>query len=707
MANTANSTNLNSIKVSAIDSGRSIDNLKKLVTSITQSVVPQADYGTKLQELLASTEGHYKTISDALGHDYLSTIAEPPHIDNNILKAMDADARAKRKDEWTRFTLNNTLRVLLIRGSVIKSLLDNKPQKLLRTAMSKILTQYAREKRNTMITDSAINGIMSALKLVNAEHTMALIDILDNLGFIKLEKIKLLDGNKMFAIEPKITRAQRRELRAMWFRTNKRNLKFTEPRVVEEGQSLVIRKDHNYHQPITEPAAKSINWLNVVPFEFTGDINGFIEEFVDSAVENAEYSAWAEPYKDMMRLEAGLAEEAGRFYITRQTDSVGRMYEQSKFGFHQGGAMKEHIAFANKKALDDEGRKAYRQFVVNEVIGYRPNGIKPTEEEAEDYWNTHDMGEYQVAHDSTEPTGMWVEVDAQTQGFSLYALAAGNRMMCDNSAVIGDSKRTDAYLTLAQHMNDELGIEAFDRKSVKAAFMTKGYGAGYKTIMFGSGTNADFDFDTGEYVIHSGSKKAIPLMETAEKHGLGSKEVWKAFKKAMKLIAPEMLNLQTLLSDIQGAYNEDHDTSVISWTMPDGIIATVAPMRTLEDSVQWADKTGHVHTTTHYRKVEDRENTTALAPRVIQSVDAYIARFVANMCADNGVELAIIHDGYISHPNDAYRVMDFYRQALADVFERDLLTDIISQISGTKAGSVRRGSITVDEILSSKYALWF
>lgn len=707
MANTANNTNLHSVKVAAIDSGRSIDNLKKLVNSISQSVVLQADYGTKLNELLTQTEGHYETIRDALGHDYLSTITKPEEVDNNILKAMDADTRVKRKEAWDRYTLNNTLRVLLIRGSVIKSLIDAKPQKLLRTAMAKILTQYAREKRNTMIADSAINGIMSALKLVNAEHTMALIDVLDNLGFIKLEKIKLLDGNRMFAIEPRITRSQRRELRAMWFRTNKRNLKFTEPRAVEEDQSLVIRKDYNYYQPITEPAAKAINWLNVVPFEFAGDIDKFIDEFVDSAVEEAEYSAWAEPYKDMMRLEAGLAEEAGRFYITRKTDSVGRMYEESKFGFHQGGSMKEHIAFANKKALNDEGRKAYRQFVVNEIVGYRPNGMKPTEEEAEAYWNEHDMCEYQLIHDSTKPTGMWVEVDAQTQGFSLYALAAGNRMMCENSAVIGYSKRTDAYLMLAQYMNDELGVEAFDRKSVKAAFMTKGYGAGYKTIMFGSGSNADFDFDTGEYVIHSGSNKAIPLMETAETHGLGSKDVWKAFKKAMKLIAPEMLNLQALLSDIQGAYNEDHDTSVISWTMPDGMVATIAPMRTVEDNVQWADRTGHVHTTTHYRKVEDHDNTTALAPRVIQSIDAYIARYVASKCADENIELAIIHDGYVVHPNDAYRVMGFYREALADVFERDLLTDIISQISGIKAGSVRRGSIAVDEILSSKYALWF
>ena len=654
-------------------------------------------------------------LSEALEGVNLDAVEMPEPLDKDACE----DERTQSRNDWNIYTLKGALDATYTAESVVHTM-QELGQKGLRKALAVCVSAYGKGVRDNVIANSIVCGLSKVATPVNDDprndarnYGMALAELLSAAGFINLHSARTNEGRTEFVYS---VNADVQELRRINKVVSARSTKLFNIEPV--SGSIVIRSKYNYRQDV-EPIADVIDSLNSVAISFKdGVTEDDIIEIARDAVEDEDGSklfdaGWKQAIKNDYVSEFEIVKNSGnRFFIPRQTDGVGRIYEQSKFGFHQGHAHKELLELSNKEVLNEDGKWAMRQMIV-ELAGYRPEGKKPTEQEAEDFFyanesmfrDVKETCDMYAQYVSGEAIGTLIEVDAQTQGPGLYGLLTGDEMLCYNTAIIGNTERTDMYAILANAMNSRLSVTAWDRANCKTALMTKGYGAGYRTIMFGSGKDSSFNMDTGDYTIHSGSKKAVPLMETAETVGItNTQPVWSAFKKTMQIIAPAMLETQAMLSNIQEGLGQ----SVLSMTMPDGIVASIATQKTEESHAKWIDGKGKVHTMLHHTRVLDDSNKTALAPRLIQAVDAYILRQVARIMADKGIDFVAVHDGYMTHPNHTKTVMEAYRVVLAHVYEIDLMTDMLSQLLGREISSVRKNStITVEDILASKYALWF
>jgi DNA-directed RNA polymerase len=192
-------------------------------------------------------------------------------------------------------------------------------------------------------------------------------------------------------------------------------------------------------------------------------------------------------------------------------------------------------------------------------------------------------------------------------------------------------------------------------------------------------------------------------MATAEAHGItDTKLIWTAFRKAMSLLAPKMLELNSLMQTICA----EEKKSTYSWVMPDGLEASVINTKTAESHILWVDQHGKTHTMKYEFKVADRANITALAPRVIQSIDAYMLREVVREAKANEIDIATVHDAFFVHPNDIELVQSAYRKVAAKVLDMDLLGYILKQITGKTYNIQKGGNAKSSDVLNSKYALY-
>ncbi len=695
-------------KMEALRSPKRVKKMvKQMVSGATQSeAIAELEL---LMKAMRSVHVNRATESrDALLGVNMDMVMKPEPLEKGACEA----EIAQHKMDWNVYTISEAYRLSHVAILVIDAVLDD-TKKMVRAGLTAIVSAYSKGMRDELIVTAILNSVKRAIGAGNIDEAMAFIEIVKTAGFISVRRAVTNEGRTEFVFSVK---QDTKDLRKAVKVTSDRAIQLF--KIEPVTGNIAIRAKFDYQQDV-EPMADVVDYLNSVPVKFKDSVTeADIVEIARDAIEDEDGSRlfdidWKQGIKRDLINEWGITVESGnKFFIPRKSDGVARLYGNSKFGFDMGHAHQDLLEFANKEELNEDGLWSLRQYFA-EVEGYRVNGKKPTEQEAEDFWNdsVHSEGEAFTQkgqeivdiYFSNEVTGLAVEIDAQTQGPGIMGLSVGDESLCFNTAIIGNTIRTDMYLLLANAMNSRLSVTAWTRTNSKSALMTKGYGAGYKTIMFGSkGSN---DMETGMYEIKAGGKKQVPLMHTAEAAGISStKDVWVAFKKTMKIIAPAMLELQALISNIQeGLGNAEN-----SYMLPDGVMATVATQKTIETHAKWVSGDGKIHSMLHHVRVPDDSNTTALAPRIVQSIDAYILRCVARIMSDQGIELIVVHDGYITHPNYSKKLMEAYRTVLAHVYEIDLMTNILSQLLGTEISSVQKDSkITTEDILASKYALWF
>lgn len=690
---------------------RNTRRFKKAVKSYVKTMLDAevvADFNALLEAIDMNIHARVDEINEALEGLNISAIVRPEPIDKDM--ATDEEVAEWRRS-WAEWNLVESLRLYEVRRKANEVLVDG-GKKLFNKLLVTLYSNYAKIGRDEVIINSVIASLGRVLGSKDFELIMAVLEIINTQGFIRLHKSKTLESRWEFVYSvPNFDN----NLYEVYLQTDKRYPHVFKPEMVDLSKDIVTKKYVDFEQSV-EPMADVVDYLNSVAFSFADDvsedeISDMADDLIADEYGSAVYDeAWKRRIKNDLLYDFLMVKDFGnRFYNTRISDGVGRLYENSKFSFINGESYRENIEFANKEVLTDEGRKWLKILAVDKA-GYKVDGMKPTEEEALAYYEANESSlDAKIVSiiNSDEATGIAVELDAQTQGASLYGALLADEHMLVSTGLIGSSFRTDYYLALANSMNRYIGKEVYDRKSVKTAFMTTGYGAGYKTVMFGNG---DFDFDTGDYTVEAKSKKQVPLMETAEAHGItNTRTIWKAFKSSMNALAPKMLEVNSELEEICKVLNQDE----ISWIMPDGVRASIIGNDTEEIHIDWIDHNVKTHTVAHNVRVRAVNSSKSLAPRVIQSVDAYILRLVVRDMANEGVDIATVHDAYFVHPNNGDLVRDAYKRAVAHVMEIDLLTDIVSQITGVEVASYqdkfRRRNETkakVEDILNSKYALY-
>ncbi len=400
----------------------------------------------------------------------------------------------------------------------------------------------------------------------------------------------------------------------------------------------------------------------------------------------------------------------GGFFVKHFIDSKYRTYEQSElFGVQQNSAARALVEFANRRALNEAGTESMKLDIACKA-GYD----KATKEEAlegfaihEKTWREDPKLKREFSVLDGEDTGFIVYQDATNSGTQMYAVATGSKRLAQISGLLKGT-RYDAYSMLAEELNKALEVECFNRKNVKSIFMTKLYNAGKELILNGAVKNVEDMNALEQMEMNFGIKKTklTPLQVTLGKNGYSYEDnyVYARFEVAMGKLAPIALLMMEAIGEID-------DRELYSWEMPDGAQCMSARYGVVEEDVLWSNETGNRHHFVHKRKVANKaEKKAALAPGIIHSMDSYALRETVRRCFVEGIDTVTIHDSIGSHPNDAQRVREIYKEVLADMFEMDIMSNILGQLMdrefNVRAVVDKDDLLTVNNILESEYGLW-
>lgn len=252
-------------------------------------------------------------------------------------------------------------------------------------------------------------------------------------------------------------------------------------------------------------------------------------------------------------------------------------------------------------------------------------------------------------------------MDATASGPQIMAVLSGCPETALQVNLINNGLRNDAYAKPIQFMKEQFGFEV-SRADMKKAIMTHFY-----------------------------NSKAEPYRVFE-----GDEEKLDAFYATMEETFP---GAEAVLAIINDAW--DNNAMFHQWTLPDGHVAHVKVKEAVDAKIELNEYENKSFTYRFYNN-EPSEVNTSLAPNIIHSIDAYIVREVTRR-AD--FDVAHIHDAFTASPNNMPKVMDLYREILAELAERNLLQDIIQEITGREEELDKYTDDLASHIRNSEYAL--
>jgi hypothetical protein len=192
-----------------------------------------------------------------------------------------------------------------------------------------------------------------------------------------------------------------------------------------------------------------------------------------------------------------------------------------------------------------------------------------------------------------KPSGHLVGFDAICSGMQIMSVVTGCYSGAKATGLIDPNVRSDAYMTVAEHMEYILQTpQGLDRAAIKDATMTKLYGSiKQPQTLFGKDT---------------------PELE--------------AFYKAMWEVAPGAMQLLTVLVD---SWNPS--TLAHSWRMPDNHYVYLPVMETEESRIE-VDELDHSTFTYAFKTNETQDRGVSNAANAIHSIDAWLLRGLERRC---------------------------------------------------------------------------
>jgi len=257
-------------------------------------------------------------------------------------------------------------------------------------------------------------------------------------------------------------------------------------------------------------------------------------------------------------------------------------------------------------------------------------------------------------------------LDACNSGAQIYAVLTGCKKTASNCGLILLDQRIDAYTQITTQMENILeDVLPYSRDEIKAGVMTALYNS---------------------------------IAEPIKLCGKDTPEL-AAFYAALNV---ELPGAMVALNAINGYWNPRSFSH--TWSLPDGHVAHV-PVTEVRTTRIEVDELEHTTFAYRFESNEPSLNGRSLAPNIIHSVDAYVAREMVRMANTQGFEVAHIHDSFCSHPGNMNQVVSNYRTILAKIADSDLLSDILSEIYGEPVILNKFSDNLSVDILNSKYAL--
>jgi len=264
--------------------------------------------------------------------------------------------------------------------------------------------------------------------------------------------------------------------------------------------------------------------------------------------------------------------------------------------------------------------------------------------------------------DPTKESPVPMPKDATSSGFQVSAAMVCCRETAIRCNLIDTGDCVDAYALCIEEMNKELpDTEKVTNRS------------NFKKAM----------------VAHLYNSKKEPRMRL-------SKTQLVCFYKVVSKLFPGA-------EQIREAVNTYWDPKALyhQWTLPDGAVVKV-PVRVYVDYTISLDNLDDQIVKYRCRQNLPSKRYTSLAPNIIHSVDAYIAR---EMVRRAEFDLVHIHDCFWALPDNMPAVCQLYREILAEIAQSDLLSDILSELAGTRKTVGKGDPDLYLDILASTYAL--
>jgi len=262
-----------------------------------------------------------------------------------------------------------------------------------------------------------------------------------------------------------------------------------------------------------------------------------------------------------------------------------------------------------------------------------------------------------------EPTRHIMGLDATASGLQIMAAMSG----CFNTAeavnLLDTGVRKCFYRTVSDFMNTIPGIRV-TRERVKKPVMTAFYGS---------------------------------TAQPKEIFGEGPELV--AFYKAMEEKATGPYHLMGLFQSHWRPDVEYH-----TWKLPDGHIAKVPVTQTIEKSLE-IDELDHLRFTYRATLLCPKTQGRALAANIVHSVDGWVVRQMVKAAKQQGFWLAPIHDCFYTSPNYMNQVRENYVKIMAWIAQSDLVSNILTDISGRYVPYVKHSYILHHYIKNAEYAL--
>jgi DNA-directed RNA polymerase len=254
-------------------------------------------------------------------------------------------------------------------------------------------------------------------------------------------------------------------------------------------------------------------------------------------------------------------------------------------------------------------------------------------------------------------------LDATASGLQMMAAMSGCQQTARCVNLIDTGNREDVYQEVATTMSQYMKTEV-TRKLVKKPIMT---------FFYGSQAQPKSVFGEGEALI--------------------------AFYSALGNLMPGAMELMKLFQSYW-----DPTAYRYQWAMPDGHVVDWPVMESKDQEVE-IDEAAHTRFIYRAKYPQPQTQGRSLAANITHSVDAYACREMIRRCHIKGIHMAPIHDCFYAHPNDMNIVRQSYIEVLADISEQNLVSNILSQISGRRNIGYQPDRRLTPLILEANYAL--
>lgn len=541
----------------------------------------------------------------------------------------------------------------VIRSVLLTSIVANnkiRPSKLAAKSLTGIVKEILVSGHNEISISQAVHNIPLTTGLIARDGTpiasdawttdeirLQFISELCELDFLNM---RLVNKTQMLsipdALDELVAPAEWDRLKVIAAIVNKKTI-LTEPAPVE-NKGMITTSSWFYETPrLSDSQVKFIETMHNTKFEFVDNAEDLIEAAYmehlcsDTGILPDNYEKWVPARIEMFKEQIRASHANGGHYIAGRFDSALRWYFMAEIGH-----------FQTSSSL----RKLVKVSGISNPVKY----------------------------------------DMRNNVVQMYALSLGIKDLGSYVGLVAEAEsKEDLRLTIAKRMNTLCEMDVFNKDNIKPIFMTWAYNAGKKLTLDGVITESvDFFGRVSRKTTVEGLLSITGIANTPKNRDT----LFGFWDSILTELVPSIVALKLIFNRI----TKKNPFTLASWTLPDGAVAQYASVWDVKKNAQtlyWVDSTNHRHQHTHYRKeLEANAKAAGLLPRVIHSLDAYVARTLVIRAADLGITVVPNHDSFLfdeCHIDTIYRLV---RELFIEVLDGHYLDAIINQLNPAKTSLV-------------------